>query len=321
MVDQCDLEMRERQKEWDRKTNGFIAAGGHWRRIDVSRRARQSEGGSEDHLKVLEGVSKSFFFTGFSEDWEHSAMWRFFRTFGNVVDVFVPQKRTKNGQRFGFIRYKGVKDEGKLVALIIETWAGNENFIFSKARFERLRNSLSQPPNVCLDVKEYNVVPGWKTTEAPHTIGRSSYAEMASHGNLVQIHAGKIREAELSWLSCCLLAEVKSPDLLNDLSSLFEGAGFLNMAVKYVGGLRVLLECKSEESARKCLNEGLSTLLSWFNWVCPWTVEKEAERPGRLIWLSISGVPLHSWNGDTFTAIASSFGKVLEVEDWTEERV
>lgn len=150
--------------------------------------------------------------------------------------------------------------------------------------------------------------------------GRPSYAEMVRRGNMIHLHAGNDSEAELSWLSCCLLGEVKSPDLLNDLGSLLMGAGFLNTMVKYVGGLRVLIECVSVEAAQKCLNDGLSTLLSWFSWVCPWSLEKEVERPGRLIWLSISGVPLHVWNCSTFTTIASTFGKVLEVENWTGDR-
>lgn len=42
---------------------------------------------------------------------------------------------------------------------------------------------------------------------------------------------------------------------------------------------------------------------------------------GRLLWLCISGVPLHAWNGDNFEAIATVFGRVLEVQDWTEDKV
>lgn len=32
-------------------------------------------------------------------------------------------------------------------------------------------------------------------------------------------------------------------------------------------------------------------------------------------------MPLHGWNLDTFSAIASVFGKVIEIEDWTGDRV
>lgn len=116
---------------------------------------------------------------------------------------------------------------------------------------------------------------------------------VARRGTITQVQATSVREEELSWLKRCLLAEAKNIDVLNYLSSLLEGAGFLNLKVKYVGGLRVLLECPSIEAATKVVHDGYNSLSSWFSWVCPWSVEKEAERPGRLLWLSISGVPLH----------------------------
>lgn len=81
-----------------------------------------------------------------------------------------------------------------------------------------------------------------------------------------------------------------------------------------------MLECPFSEEAQKVLTEGALSFSSWFTWVCPWSMEKEIQRPGRLLWLSIVGVPLHVWSRDTFTAIANVFGRVLEVEDWTEEK-
>lgn len=135
---------------------------------------------------------------------------------------------------------------------------------------------------------------------------------------MIQVQACSRREEEQSWLNSCLLAEVKNHDLLNDIGLILRDAGFLNVKAKYVGGLRVLLECSSSVEAQKVLREGASSLSNWFTWVCPWTIEKEMQRPGRLIWVSIVGVPLHVWTHDTFKAIGNVFGCVMEVEDWTE---
>lgn len=84
-------------------------------------------------------------------------------------------------------------------------------------------------------------------------------------GNLTQVQASVVREEELTWLSSCLLVEAKSHDLLNDLSFHLKGAGFLNMKVKYVSGLRVLLECLSNVVAQKALSDSLHTLSNWFS--------------------------------------------------------
>lgn len=157
--------------------------------------------------------------------------------FRGVVDVFVKEKRDKHGRRFGFVRYKGVKDERKLVDLIIETWAGMEKFIISKAKFNRVHNANPASQSKGRMGSEYHIVPGWQTKEGPHHNDRPSYVGVARCGNLVQVQAGKVHEEELSWLSWCLFAEVKDYEVLNDLGSLLEGAGFLNVKVKYVGGL------------------------------------------------------------------------------------
>lgn len=83
-------------------------------------------------------------FMGFSDDWQRSSMWRFFDSFGNVVDVFVPLKQARNGKRFGFVRFKGVRDETLLVQLVMNTWVGVERLYMNKAMFTRNR-TLTNP--------------------------------------------------------------------------------------------------------------------------------------------------------------------------------
>lgn len=43
--------------------------------------------------------------------------------------------------------------------------------------------------------------------------------------------------------------------------------------------------------------------------------EKDLICPGRLIWVSLEGTPLHVWSEETFSTIAKAFGQVVEVED------
>lgn len=247
-------------------------------------------------------------------------MWRFFRLFDNVVDVFVPQKHAKNRGRFGFVWFKGVRDMSKLIDLVTEEWAGTDHVVMNKTKFERSQSDSSPIVKKSAGVKNYYLVPGWQSKATPQTHSNMSYVEVAHCQNLAQVQASCVREEELTWLKRCLLAEVKNHDLINDLSYLFEDAGFLSMKVKYTGGLRVLLECSSIEAAQKVLNDGAHTFSSWFTLVCPWSMEKEVQGLGKLLWLSIAGVPLHVWTHDTFKAIANVFGRVLEVEDWTEEK-
>lgn len=111
---------------------------------------------------------------------------------------------------------------------------------------------------------------------------------------------------------------MRDTNLLSDLESFLRQAEFMECGPKYVREFRSILECPSHTLMLKLLDEGKDKLLQWFEWVAPWTTSVEATRPGRLLWLSVQGVPLHAWTPANFYKITSEWGKVLEVEDLTE---
>lgn len=149
-------------------------------------------------LKVIDGVSTSFYFIGFSDEWERSAMWRFFKSFGNVVDVYVPQKRAKNGKKFGFFRFIGIDNECMLVDKITAAWAGKDRLVMNKAKYERSAMNPSNSERLGAGSKNYFVVPGWQTTAPVHTLGKMSYAEAACKANLPHVQASGVRDEELT---------------------------------------------------------------------------------------------------------------------------
>lgn len=124
--------------------------------------------------------------------------------------------------------------------------------------------------------------------------GRLSYADVVSGNTMLYVDASKSRGEELQWLSRCLLAKAKNCDVLNDITNLLSDAGFLEVKPKYGCDMRIPLECNSMEVAQKVLVKGAQAFSNWFSWICPWSQEKESSRPGKLLWLSIVGVPLHA---------------------------
>lgn len=107
----------------------------------------------------------------------------------------------------------------------------------------------------------------------------------------------------LSWLNRCAISDLRNTDVLNDFNHSLVEEGFTCWA-KYVGGLRYLLECDSKEEMLHMLATGKEKLNRWFSWVCSWEVGKEHSHPGRLVWLSLEGLPLHAWTKYTFLKIA-----------------
>ncbi|GLT36946.1 hypothetical protein SLA2020_112910 [Shorea laevis] len=72
----------------------------------------------------LLGQVQTFFVYNFLEKLTAKSFWFWFQRYGKVVDVFVPNKRDKWGNRFGFVRMVGVQNESQMVKKLNEIWFG-----------------------------------------------------------------------------------------------------------------------------------------------------------------------------------------------------
>ena len=66
------------------------------------------------------------FFTIFPNEYNEEALWKLFQRWGRVLDIFISKKLNTRKQRFGFVRFQGVRDthvlERKLDSIWIGTW-------------------------------------------------------------------------------------------------------------------------------------------------------------------------------------------------------
>ena len=56
----------------------------------------------------IQGIS--FFFTNFSANFGEYEMWKIFRRWGMVKEVFISRKLNREGHKFGFVRFLKVKN-------------------------------------------------------------------------------------------------------------------------------------------------------------------------------------------------------------------
>nr|GEV19146.1 RNA-directed DNA polymerase, eukaryota, nucleotide-binding alpha-beta plait domain protein [Tanacetum cinerariifolium] len=70
-------------------------------------------------------VSHSIFVTNFPESVTLLDLWRVCGTYGTMVDVFIPVKRSKAGKRFAFVRFIKVINLDRLVKNLCTLWIGN----------------------------------------------------------------------------------------------------------------------------------------------------------------------------------------------------
>lgn len=228
-------------------------------------------------------------------------MWSFFNRFALVVDIYVPLKRSMYGKRFGFVRFKGVGNVGDLTDRIKKIAVDADPISINAARFKR---SSPESVLVATNSKEKLTSPTWKKVHRPTNGLKVSFADALSDDSADHLKI-LLKDPEIlltehsddeskTWLQSCALGKLKTINFLHDLPTLFRREGFLDCEVKYVGGLRFLIECPSQLALDSVLSEGKECLSQWFNWHTSWSKGAEFIRPGRLVWLNIVGLPLHA---------------------------
>ncbi|GJY67379.1 RNA-directed DNA polymerase, eukaryota [Tanacetum coccineum] len=86
-------------------------------------------------------ISKSVFISNFPDDCSSRDLWKVCSGYGTVVDVFIPNKRSKAGKRFAFVRFIKVLNFIKNLKTI---WIGRFHVSANPARFERPKAPIPQ---------------------------------------------------------------------------------------------------------------------------------------------------------------------------------
>jgi len=79
----------------------------HERYVETRGRVQQSVVAVNwrDHSDI-----SSFYFTRFTDDITEKDLSQHFKRWGDVREIFIPNRRNYNGRRYGFVRFKGVSD-------------------------------------------------------------------------------------------------------------------------------------------------------------------------------------------------------------------
>nr|GEU83231.1 RNA-directed DNA polymerase, eukaryota, nucleotide-binding alpha-beta plait domain protein [Tanacetum cinerariifolium] len=147
---------------------------------------------------LTQKVSHSILVTNFPESVTPRDLWRVCGTYGTVVDVFIPVKRSKAGKRFAFVRFIKVINLDRLVKNLCTLWIGNYHLYANQVRFERSRINQFPPLNGSSRVSENQGL------RQPH----GSYAKVVNATSLMQW--GSFSDWNLWFSTIRLKSKVKS---------------------------------------------------------------------------------------------------------------
>ncbi|GAU45310.1 hypothetical protein TSUD_300390 [Trifolium subterraneum] len=243
------------------------------------------ERGLSGYVRTAQQECVSFFFTNFPHTEDVVGLRKTFGSFGRIGDLFIPSKRTKFNQRFGFVRFRAVWDVDELLLKLQDIWLGTYKLRVNIAKFRR-DNSTYLPQKSPSGVLVKHATP---------CDGRSVVVDISSD--------------RLAFLEKCLVGYIKEgADLLTFTDSLVLH-GLLDVSVHPMGGGLILISSKIE---------GLLLSLFAQGWWGAWFTKLERWSPNilscrREVWLDVWGLPLQCWGVDVFAKIANSFVVFLKV--------
>ncbi|PWA50327.1 hypothetical protein CTI12_AA474700 [Artemisia annua] len=251
-----------------------------------------------DHTRL---ISKSIFVTNFPDNTSAKDLWKLCQDYGTVVDVYIPNRKSKAGKRFACVRFIKVENIDRLVGNLCTLWIGRMHLHANVVRFER-------PPIQAS---------GSASSARPIHSGASSFATVLK-GNKTPVNASEAPAMVIDDscvvtrdLEFFVIGEVKEFSSIPNLYVLLSNEGFQNVKVVYLGGLWVMFELESLKSKAKFMQH--VGVASWFTCLC--NAQSDFVSRERIVWVDIEGVPLHAWSRATFTKIGSKWGEVMELEE------
>ncbi|KAF5806317.1 putative RNA recognition motif domain, nucleotide-binding alpha-beta plait domain superfamily [Helianthus annuus] len=299
---------------------------GPWIDVDYSRKKPRGN-----------GVEITFIVQNLPERTTRTILREAFRPFGFISDAYVARKRDKRGNYFGFIRYKGVEDvdatlvvmntvkilEAKVSVSLAKYDKNHKKFIYtSKVVGEKIwRPKATSGLNPL-----HNNFAG---SRGPMVKEGKSFASLF-HNDIPEGNSGSFSCAKsisiafngskypLHCMGRAIHGVVHDVDSLNTLNAVLTKEGMSNFGVSYIGGLSVLLTLGTPAMVNDAMTNFSTILSKVFSRYHVW---KGEDLPlDRVVYLRISGVPVHLRDSSVYEEIGGLFGRVVQEStfSWTD---
>ncbi|GKC41107.1 RNA-directed DNA polymerase, eukaryota, partial [Tanacetum coccineum] len=252
----------------------------------------------------LAKIATSIYITNFPETISAKELFNSCKIYGHVVDSFIPNKRAKNGKRFGFVRFINVFNVERLVSNLCTVWIDRHKLQANIARFKRNNdNGAYAGGKANVGFRDNNMRANNSGIEKvikqsiDHNAGLGNSYVRAVKGEEKKGAANEKTQPTMVLDDDCLISRdlshflmgrVKEFASLAHLKMTISNEGFTDVKIQYLGEFWVMLEFTSKETMK--MMHGLT----------------------------VEGIPFKLWSSKTFNRIATKWGELLDVDDKEE---
>ncbi|GKE73048.1 RNA-directed DNA polymerase, eukaryota [Tanacetum coccineum] len=200
-------------------------------------------------------ISKSVFVMNFPEHFIVRDLWNVCLAYGNIVDVFIPFKRSKAGKKFAFVYFIRVDKLDRLIEILSTIWIGRLRLHANVVRFQRESKTNDVQPIINDSQPNKSFVGSIKNLGVENTSFASILNTRRGNPNkVIDSSPAIVLDDECHMkrnFSCSLIGKIKDINAFPNLYLILSNKGFQNVKLTYLDGLWVLLDMDTIESKEK----------------------------------------------------------------------
>ncbi|KAJ4838608.1 hypothetical protein Tsubulata_043639 [Turnera subulata] len=263
-----------------------------------SKWSRQQVQGAMDN-----GILLSLYVENLAEQWKPTDVYRIMSKYGEVVDVYIPNRQSRSRKRFGFVRFRGIGDVQRLLNDVNRVQVGDG---VVRANIARRRNQGPDMRSRMVLRQDTRPSGGYGSTYA-HAVGWKSDArapqvqpkEAEAKPNTSFIPSTDVN----AWLARSAVGVVKNPKKMESVCMVWKLHDMDEVEVMELGGDSVLVCFSSPETMLSFTQQPPDWVRFWFRTLSPWKQGDKASN--RRCWVTIRGVPLNAWCSDFFEMVGT----------------
>ncbi|OMO50988.1 hypothetical protein CCACVL1_30086 [Corchorus capsularis] len=271
----------------------------------------------------MSGITPERSFTVFVNNIPPKVGWRWLRTvfqhFGKVVDAFIPSHRSRQGRKFGFVRFSNLYDARKAARNLNGVWFFDYKIRVNMARFNprtsfwrKKEAKEKNDDNVAESLKN-----GDEDSEKEFHFDSGDVSGATVKGNIQKYCFGNINAARLAKLQLSVVGVCKKSIGVDTVVEKFTNPGIKGVFAQRIYGTKVLFLFNDRAFSDQMKLDGWNDLGDYFESLDEWFENFVPSR--RSAWVACYGVPLQAWTLDTFVNIANCFGEFIRLDDYTRQ--